>query len=111
MNMLIASFLNRKLIDEVVIRNVGDELMALAEEINDHHIVLNLQEVDFISSVALGKLIQINKKVGEANTRYKLWLVEIKIEIFTAFKITNLTDLMNIRATIEDVTREINQTN
>ena len=62
----VVRFEDRKIIDELVIQELGSELMALVDEQNRMKIVLNFENVEFLSSAALGKLILLDKRAKEA---------------------------------------------
>ena len=96
----VVRFEDRKIIDELVIQELGSELMALVDEQNRMKIVLNFENVEFLSSAALGKLILLDKRAKEAGGLVKL--CEIRNEIYTAFKITKLNESFDIQATEHD---------
>ncbi len=88
-------FVDRKIIDEVAIQELGDELFALVEEENRANLLLNFSGVEFLSSAALGKLITLDKKVKAVGGRLKL--SNIRPRIYDVFKITNLNKLFDIK--------------
>jgi len=59
------------------------------------HILLNFSNVEYLSSAALGKLITLNKKLGQAGG--KLILCNISPEILEVFEITKLDKFFKIR--------------
>jgi anti-anti-sigma factor len=91
----VVRFVDRKIIDEVAIQELGDELFALVEEENRVNLLLNFSGVEFLSSAALGKLITLDKKVKGASGRLKL--SNIRPRIYDVFKITNLNKLFDIK--------------
>ncbi len=96
----IASFLDKKILDENNIQMVGSELFGLVEEDGRMRIILDFSNVEYLSSAALGKLITMEKKVKNAGG--KLRLCAIRPEIFEVFAITKLNKLFDIRDTQED---------
>lgn len=90
----IVHFLEKKILDEGMIQQIGDQLFALVEKDGRKKILLNFGNVEFLSSAALGKLITLHKKVVEAKGRLKLCL--IRPELFEVFKITQLNKLFEI---------------
>ena len=96
----VVRFEDRKIIDELVIQELGSELMALVDEQKRMKIVLNFENVEFLSSAALGKLILLDKRAKEAGGQVKL--CEIRNEIYTAFKITKLNERFDIQTTEYD---------
>ena len=49
---------DRKILDEANIQELGHELYQLVEQDNRSKIILNFSNVEFLSSAALGKLIK-----------------------------------------------------
>ena len=82
-------FVDRKIIDATNIQELGDELFALVEKEGKKLLVLNFNNVEFLSSAALNKLIILEKKV-KAHTG-KMRLCNLRPEIYEVFAITRLT--------------------
>ena len=59
----VVRFVDRKILDELNIQELGQELFQLVEEDHKTRLLLNFQQVEFLSSAALGKLITLDKKV------------------------------------------------
>jgi anti-sigma B factor antagonist len=57
--------------------------------------LLNVSNVEFLSSAALGKLITLDRKVKAAKGRLKM--SNIRPEIFEVFQITKLNKVFDIR--------------
>jgi anti-anti-sigma factor len=91
----VVTFRDSKIIDELAISELGQELNALVEVDARKKIVLNFSNVEFLSSAALGKLIGFEKKVK--NTKAELMLTNIRPEIYEVFAITKLTKLFTIK--------------
>ena len=88
-------FVDRKILDEANIQELGAELFQLVEEENRKSLLLNFSSVEFLSSAALGKLIMLDKKV-KANSG-KLKLSNIRPEIYEVFAITKLNRVFDIK--------------
>ena len=58
----IVHFVDRKILDEANIQEMGQELFDLVERQQCKKLLLNFANVEFLSSAALGKLITLNKK-------------------------------------------------
>lgn len=93
-------FADRKILEELSIQEIGDELDKLVESENGIKLLLNFKKVDHLSSAALGMLITLNRKVGERNGRLKL--SDINKQIFEVFRITRLNKILEIYPTAED---------
>ncbi len=59
----VVRFVDRKILDEGNIQEIGQELFDLVEKEGCKKLLLNFSTVDFLSSAALGKLITLDKKV------------------------------------------------
>jgi anti-sigma B factor antagonist len=91
----IVRFRDRKIIEDISIQELGQELYQLIDQQNRDKLLLNFSTVEFLSSSALGKLITLEKKMKSAGGDLKL--SNIKPEIFEVFKITKLNRLFDIR--------------
>ena len=91
----VVRFVDRKILDELNIQEMGQELFQLVEEGKKTHLILNFQQVEFLSSAALGKLITLDKKVKAHGGKMKL--SNIRPEIYEVFAITKLNKLFDIK--------------
>jgi len=91
----VVRFVDRKILDEANIQELGQELFQLAEDDNRKKLLLNFVSVEFLSSAALGKLITLDKKVKARGGRLKL--SNIRPEIYEVFAITKLNKLFDIK--------------
>jgi anti-anti-sigma factor len=91
----VVRFVDRKILDELNIQELGQELFQLVEEDNKTRLLLNFQQVEFLSSAALGKLITLDKKVKAHGGKMKL--SNIRPEIYEVFAITKLNKLFDIK--------------
>jgi anti-sigma B factor antagonist len=91
----IVKFVDRKILDETGIQELGGELFSLIEHDNRRSILLNFDNVDFLSSAALGKLITLERKMKNAQGRLKM--SNIRPEILEVFQITKLNKVFDIR--------------
>ena len=91
----VVRFVDRKILDEANIQELGQELFQLIEDDNRKNLLLNFSSVEFLSSAALGKLITLDKKVKANGGRLKL--SNIRPEIYEVFAITKLNKLFDIK--------------
>ena len=91
----VVKFVDRKILDEVNIQELGQELFKLVEQDDRQKVVLNFSSVEFLSSAALGKLITFEKKTRKNAAR--LILTNIRPEIYEVFAITKLNKLFDIK--------------
>jgi anti-anti-sigma factor len=95
------AFTAEKLVDELKIREAGQELLgALNNREGEDKILLDFRSVQFLSSSALGVLLRFYKRCKEVKVRLKL--CNIAPDILQVFKITNLTKVFEIHKTPED---------
>jgi len=91
----VVRFVDRKILDEANIQMLGEELFQLVEQENRKKILLSFDNVDFLSSAALGKLITLDKKVKEHGGTLRL--SNIRPEIYEVFAITKLNKVFDVR--------------
>ncbi|MEI7781562.1 MAG: STAS domain-containing protein [Planctomycetota bacterium] len=91
----VVKFVDKKILDEASIQELGVELFSLVEHDNRKSVLLNFSNVEFLSSAALGKLITLDRKVKAAKGRLKM--SNIRPEIFEVFQITKLNKVFDIR--------------
>jgi len=96
----VVRFVDRKILDEASIQELGQELFQLVEGENRTKLVLNFSKVDFLSSAALGKLISLEKKVKLR--KGKLKLTNIRPEIYEVFVITKLNKVFDIKGSEDE---------
>jgi anti-sigma B factor antagonist len=90
----VVHFRDQKIIEDLGIQEMGQELFQLVEGENRKKLVLNFSSVDFLSSAALGKLITLDKKAKARGGSLKL--CNIRPEIYEVFAITRLNRLFDI---------------
>jgi stage II sporulation protein AA (anti-sigma F factor antagonist) len=89
-------FTEAKILDELVIRQVQDELIRMLEKTQEQSVILDFRFVKFLSSSALGMLIRVNKRCKEFKIALKLCNIDKEIE--KVFKITGLNKILEIHA-------------
>jgi anti-anti-sigma factor len=87
-------FTEEKILDELVIRQVQDELIQMLQKMQEPDIVLDCRFVKFLSSAALGMLIRVNKRCKEFKISLKLCNIDKEIE--KVFRITGLKKILSI---------------
>ena len=91
----VVQLVDRKILDEQNIQELGQELFDLVEQDKRQKLVLNFATVEFLSSAALGKLITLLKKCKTSGS--VLRFSNIRPEIYEVFAITKLNRLFDIR--------------
>ena len=87
-------FIDRNILDEANIQTIGDEISGLIETQPDPKLLISFDNVDHLSSAALGTLITINNRVR--NKGGQLRLANIDPQIYEVFVITRLNKLFEI---------------
>ena len=95
-NVLVCYFQDVRIIDESRIESLGQELTELVNKTIDRKIIVNFQNVGFMSSAMLGKLIQFGKKCSTANV--DLRLCGINENIRQVFKLMNLEKVFKLES-------------
>jgi anti-sigma B factor antagonist len=99
-NVTVVEFADRKILEELSIQEIGDELRGLVDAEPGGQLLLNFSNVDHLASAALGMLITLHKKVQEQNGRLKL--SNINRQIFQVFRITRLNRVFDIYETADE---------
>lgn len=95
----VVEFADRKILEELSIQEIGEELRQLVESEPAIRLLLDFKQVEHLSSAALGMLITLHKRVQERNGSLKL--SDINRQIFEVFKITRLNRVFEICDTAE----------
>ena len=90
-------FVDRNILDEANIQQIGDEIGRLIDAQESPKVLISFDNVDHLSSAALGTLITINNKVKGKNGQLRL--AEIDKQIYEVFVITKLNKLFQIHET------------
>ena len=93
----VVEFTNNKILDEGNIAEIGTTLNSLIDENENPKILLDFNNVDHLSSAALGMLINANNRIRQRNGQLRL--ANIKPQILEVFIITKLNKLFRILPT------------
>jgi anti-sigma B factor antagonist len=93
-NVTVVSFVDTKIVSEENIQEVGQQLYGLVDEQGHRLLLLNFGNVQYLSSAALSKLINLKKKVGAVGGKLKL--CSIHPDLLDVFKITRLDQVFEI---------------
>jgi anti-sigma B factor antagonist len=96
----IVEFADRKILDELSIQEIQDELGRIVAAEPAIKLLLDFRNVDHLSSAALGTLITLSKQVNEASGQLKL--SNINRQIYEVFRITRLNKVFDIHETASD---------
>ena len=96
----LVEFTDRKILDEVTIAQISEQLLALVAEPGVPKLVLDFAGVAHMSSSALGTLITLHKRVQEKNGQMRL--CGIQPAIYEVFVITRLNEIFSICTSRQD---------
>lgn len=87
-DILLVYFQDVRIIDEPVIQGLGQDLLDLINNGKDQKILLNLENVNFMSSAMIGKLILFGKKCKSAKVDLRICNINPNIkEVFDLMKL------------------------
>ncbi len=90
----VVSFVDTKIVTEENIQEVGDQLYQLVDVEGKKQLLLNFGNVQYLSSAALGKLINLKRKVGAVKGKLKLCCIHP--DLLEVFRITRLDQVFEI---------------
>ncbi|MBW3596518.1 MAG: STAS domain-containing protein [Planctomycetes bacterium] len=93
----VVEFRDDRLWEATVLQQLSQELSSLLESGERQHFLLNLARVDYMSSAALNRLINFQKRVHA--TGGKLKLCNLKPAIDEVFAATRFNQVLDIHAT------------
>ena len=83
-----------RLVDPGLLSKLFDDIHAEIGKCEEERLILDFSAVNFMASAALGKLVQLQKKMKEY--KVKLKLSSVAPEIYEVFKITKLHKVFDI---------------
>jgi anti-sigma B factor antagonist len=95
----VIGFADRKILEELSIREIEEELFALVSATPSIKLLLDFSNVEHLSSAALGMLINLRKEVDRQSGKLKL--SNINPQIYEVFKITRLSRLFDIHDQVD----------
>lgn len=99
----IVGFLDRNILEEASIQQIGEEVGRLVDQTPKPKLLLNFENVEHLSSAALGTLITINNKIRQKSGQLRL--AKIDPQIYDVFVITKLNRLFQIFDDVEGAVR------
>ena len=85
---LLAYFQDVRIIDESRINSLGQELSELISDTSNNRIILNFQNVSFMSSAMIGELVLFGKKCKTAKVALRMCNINDNVdEVFKLMKL------------------------
>jgi anti-sigma B factor antagonist len=91
----VVTFTDRYLLDQKQLQMIGDQLSSVVDEMGRRKLVLNFSNIQDISSLALGMVMTLHKKIRAAGG--KLVLCRIDPQIREVMALTQLDEVLAIR--------------
>lgn len=93
-------FLERNILDETSIQQIGHEIRQLIDESPNPKLLISFDNVEHLSSAALGVLITVNNKSRDKGGQLRL--ASINPHIHEVFAITKLDQMFHIYDTADE---------
>jgi len=90
----VVNFLDKRILDEPTIQAIAEQLFSLVDDSGKREMLLNFSNVEYLSSAALGKLINLHKKL--TSLQGKLAMCNVIPQIYEVFTITKLDKIFKI---------------
>ena len=102
----VVSFQNISVLDSANIEALGRSLLEIVEKQDTRKLVLEFTAVRFMSSQALGVLLQLKKAMDPVHG--KIVIAGIRPELHKVFKITNLNKMFTFHDDLDKALQEFN---
>lgn len=93
-DLIVGTVYATNMLDAMMVNDFGDEVLKVVTKYPRTHLLLNFENVDFLSSAALSELIRINE--GAKQTKVVVGLCGVSEDILKVFKITKLDTMLSI---------------
>ena len=90
----LVKFVDPMIMDEQIIKAIGDQLFSLVEELGRRNLRLDFTGVEYLASHILGKLVSLQKKTLAAGG--KLTFFNVDPQIHKVFEISRLDKFFKI---------------
>jgi anti-anti-sigma factor len=104
-NVTIVRFVDNLILSGTTAESVSDELYRLVDGEGRCRLILNFGKVQSLTSLMLGKLIGLNKKLQAAGGR--LAVCDLTPDLQAVFEITRLSEYLDIYADEHDALRSV----
>jgi anti-sigma B factor antagonist len=100
----VVEFKTSSLMDPIELQNISDALYKVVDEQDKRLIILDFEQVQYISSQAIGIILTMNKKLA-ALKNSKLILCGIGPRLMELLKITRLDKILTITPTQQEAVK------
>jgi len=95
--------INAKMLDEKELRMLGSICDEAAADTSIAHVIVNLERVQIVPSLALGLFVRIAQQCGEHSRAFTL--VGLNPRVFTTFSVTKLDRILSIADNVDAALR------
>jgi anti-sigma B factor antagonist len=85
---------DRVFLDEEAVHFLSEQFLGLADGSVQDSLALDFGSVEYLSSLMLGTLLRLRRKLHDAGRR--LTLVNLRPEVYEVFEVTRLTVLLDV---------------
>ncbi len=86
----------RNILEEDTTEEIGSQLFSLLNDLGCRNLILNFDRVERLTSVMLGKVVQLHRRAQEAGGR--VMLCNIQPRVYEIFELLRLPRVLNICA-------------
>jgi anti-sigma B factor antagonist len=102
----IVEFKTTSLMDPMILEEIGRELYRLVDEEDRRRVVLDFEQVQYLSSQAIGIILTLNKKLASLKNS-KLVLCGVGPKLLELLKITRLDRILTVKPTQQEAVKVI----
>lgn len=96
----VIEFLDSSILDQSEIDSIGYELIAIADRSAGSQVVVDLEDIEFLSSAMIGVFIRFKKSLGTNDSELKL--CNARPELMEVLKLTKLDSVFDIHKSRRD---------
>ena len=102
----VVEFKTPSLMDPLILEEIGRELYRLVDEEDRRRVVLDFEQVQYLSSQAIGIILTLNKKLASLKNS-KLVLCGVGPKLLELLKITRLDRILTVKPTQQDAVKVV----
>ena len=100
----VVEFKTASLMDPQILEEIGQELYRLVDEEDRRRLILDFEKVQYLSSQAIGIVLNLNKKLG-ALKNSKFVLCGVGPKLLELLKITRLDRILTVKPTQKEAVK------
>jgi anti-sigma B factor antagonist len=96
----VVEFTRADLVDAALIQTIGDDIYHVVRRLDQPKIVVDFQNVERLSSAALGMLIALDKVITKQSGQLRI--ANVSKDVLDIFKLTKLDSVLPIRKSTQE---------